>query len=109
MAKTAPKLRRSRVRKHGLAEREARAAQHDAEGGDRERHEQRERDRRVGLGEARPQHDEAEDQPDVVGLPHRADRVVDHLAGPLAALGAAGDQVPEAGAEVGAAEDRRRR
>ena len=29
---------------------------------------------------------EDEDQPDVVGLPHRGDRVVDDLAGPLAAL-----------------------
>ena len=89
----------------GLAEGEARSPQHDAEGRDRERDEQGERDRRVGLGEAGPQDDEAEDQPDVVGLPHRCDRVVDHLAGSLAALGASGDEVPEAGPEVGAAED----
>ena len=58
------------------------------------------------LGEAGPQHDEAEDQPDVVGLPHRPDRVRDDARGPRTALGAAGDEVPEAGAEVGAAEER---
>ena len=69
-----------------------------------ERDEQRQRDRGVGLGEAGPQHDEDEDQPDVVGLPDRSDRVVDDLAGTLAAVGAAGDEVPEPGAEVGAAE-----
>ena len=89
---------------HGLAEREARAAQHDPERGERERHEQGEGDRLVGLGEAGPQHDEAEDQPHVVGLPDRGDGVVDVLAGAFAALGAAGDEVPEPGAEVGAAE-----
>ena len=55
---------------------------------------------------AGPQHDEAEDQPDVVRLPHRADRVVDQRARPFAPLGAAGDEVPEPGAEVGAAEER---
>ena len=55
----------------------------------RQRDEQRQGDRRVGLGEAGPQHDEDEDQPDVVGLPHRGDRVVDDLARSLAALGAA--------------------
>ena len=89
---------------HGLAEGEARAAQHDAEGGEGERDEQGQRDRGVGLGEAGPQHDEDEDQPDVVGLPHRSDGVVDHLPRARPALGAAGDEVPEAGAEVGAAE-----
>ena len=65
----------------GLAEGEARSAQHDPEGGQRQRDEQRQGDRREGLGEPGPQHDEAEDQPDVVGLPHRSDRVVDHLRG----------------------------
>ena len=46
-----------------------------------------------------------EDQPDVVRLPDRADRPVDQLARPAAALAAAGEQAPETGAEVGAAED----
>ena len=89
---------------HRLAEREARPAEHDPERGECERDEQRERDGGVGLGEAGPQHDEDEDQPHVVGLPHRADGVVDQFAGTLAAAGAAGDEVPEPGAEVGAAE-----
>ena len=91
---------------HRLAEREAGSSQHDAEGGEGQRDEQRQGDRGVGLREAGPQHDEHEDQPDVVGLPHRGDRVVDDLAGSFAALGPAGDEVPEAGTEVGAAEDR---
>ena len=89
---------------HRVAEREARAAQHDAERRDGEGHEQREGDRRVGLGEARPEDDEAEDQPHVVGLPHRPDRVVDHPPGAVTALGPAGDEVPEPGPEVRAAE-----
>ena len=38
--------------------------------------------------ERRPEHDEDEDQPDVVGLPDRPDRPVDQLAGPPAALAA---------------------
>ena len=66
---------------HLLAEGEARAAQHDAERGERERDEQRERDRRERLREPGPQHDQAEDEPDVVRLPHRPDRVADDLPG----------------------------
>ena len=89
-----------------LAEREARAAEHDAERGECQRDEQREHDRREGFGERGPQHHEAEDQPDVVGLPHRPDRVVDQRARPLAARRAAGGEVPEPRAEVGAAEQR---
>src|SRR3712207_7452205 len=46
-------------------------------------------------GERRPEDDEDEDQPDVVGLPHRGDRVLDELALAGAAPGAAGEQVPE--------------
>ena len=51
-----------------------------------------------------PQHHEDEDQPHMVGFPHRADRMVDHLTGCLAPFGPAGHEIPEAGAEVGAAE-----
>ena len=91
---------------HGLAEGEARSAQHDPDRGDRQRDEQRQRDRGVRLGEPGPQQHEAEDQPHVVALPDGADRVVDHLARPLAAGRSSGDQIPEPGAEVGAAEDR---
>ena len=65
----------------------------------------RREDRLERRREAGPEHDEHEDQPDVVGLPHGADRPVDQLARPPAALAAAGEQAPEAGAEVGAAED----
>ncbi len=63
---------------HGLAEREARArgarcpSAANVNGTNK-----RQRDRRERLGERGPQHDEREDQPDVVRLPHRADRVVD--------------------------------
>ena len=81
----------------GLAEREARSAQDDAEGGDGERDEKGQGDRRVGFGEARPQHDEDEDQPDVVGLPNRADRVVVEFSGTGSASRSTGDEVPEAG------------
>ena len=48
-----------------------------------------------------------EDQPDVVGLPHRADRVVDdRRAGVRPRSAPPAIEVPEPGAEVGAAEDR---
>ena len=57
-------------------------------------------------GKHGPEHDEDEDQPDVVRLPDRADRVVDELPRSRAALGPAGDEIPEPGAEVGAAEQR---
>ena len=56
------------------------------------------------LREPGPEHHEHEDQPDVVGLPDRADRPVDQLARAPAAVAAAGDQAPEPGAEVRAAE-----
>ncbi len=58
---------------------------------------------------AGPEHDEHEDQPDVVGLPHGPDRPVDELARAPAAVAATGDEAPEAGAEVRAAEDGIRR
>ena len=62
------------------------------------------------VGEGRPGHDEDEDQPDVVGLPDGTDRALDdgpRRRAPL--LRAAGRQVPEAGAEVRAAQDGVRR
>src|SRR5262249_19050993 len=62
-------------------------------------------DRREDLGERGPQDDEAEDQPDVVRFPHRADRVVDECARLRPALRPARDQVPEAGPEVRATEE----
>ena len=106
IANAAPKLRWLDVRVTSLRNAKLEPAEHDAERGERQRHEQRERDRRERLGERGPQHDEAEDEPDVVRLPHRADRVGDHRTRPRAPLGAAGEEVPEPGAEVGAAEER---
>ena len=53
--------------------------------------------------EARPGDDEDEDQPDVVGLPHRRHRVVHQRPWPGPRVPVPGDQVPDAGAEVGAA------
>ena len=64
------------------------------------------RDRCERLGEAGPEHDQREDEPDVVGLPDRPDRMGDDGARTLTALGAAGDEVPEAGAEVRTTEHR---
>ncbi len=89
-----------------LAEREACAAQHDPKRDEGEGNEERERDRREGLGEPGPEHDQREDQPHVVGFPHRADGVVDERPWSLAPVRSAGDEVPEPGAEVRAGEDR---
>ena len=88
-ANAAPKLRWSRVRNTALrnAKLEPRSTMPSA--ASVSGHEQRQRDRRERLRERGPQHHEREDQPDVVRLPHRADRVVDERARPLAALGAA--------------------
>ena len=61
-----------------LAERERRPAGDHAERGERQRHVQRGRHRREPGREPGPQHHQHEDQPDVVGLPHRPDRVLDH-------------------------------
>ena len=55
-------------------------------------------------GNAGPEHHEDEDQPDVVGLPDRADRPVDQVARAPAVDAAAGDEAPEPGSEVRAAE-----
>ena len=57
------------------------------------------------MREGGPQHHEAEDEPDVVGLPDRADGVRGDGPRPRAASRATGDEVPEPGAEVRPAED----
>ena len=106
-ANAAPKLRRSRVRNTALRNAKPAPRSTMPKRGEGERDEQGEGDRGVRRREAGPEHDEAEDQPHVVGFPHRSDRVVDDLAGSFAAVASPGDQVPEPGAEVGAAEDRR--
>ena len=85
-ANAAPKLRWLDVRVTSLRNAKLEPRNTMPSAASDERHEQRERDRRERLGERGPQHDEAEDQPDVVRLPHRADRVADHRARPRAAL-----------------------
>ena len=105
-AKAAPKLRRSRVRKTTLRKAKLDPRNTIPKAAIVERDEQGQRDRREDLRKAGPEHDQAEDQPHVVGLPHWSDRVVDHVAGTFATLSATRHQVPEPGAEVGSAEDR---
>ena len=56
--------------------------------------------RRVGG----PEHGQDEDQPDVVGLPHRPHRAVGVRADPLGARAASREQLPESGSEVGPGE-----
>jgi hypothetical protein len=63
-----------------VQEGEGRAAQDDADKHDRERDVQRGADGREGAGEADEEQHDDEDQPHMVGLPDRADRVVDELA-----------------------------
>ena len=72
---------------------EARATEHDPESREAERDEQGRHDRREGLGKAGPQHHEHEDQPDVIGLPDRADRPGDQGPRTVAALAAAATSV----------------
>ena len=55
--------------------------------------------------EGGPEDDQREDEPDVVGLPHRRDRLIDQIAWRSPAPVAAGQQIPQAAAEVGAAQD----
>src|SRR4029453_18280259 len=89
---------------HGLAEGEGGTPQDHPERHRHQRDVQSRHDRGEGGREPGPEHHQDEDQPDMVGLPHRPDRVLDQ--GPLTspAVGPAGDQVPGAGAEVGPAQ-----
>ena len=75
------------------------AAQHDPDQHQMERPEQRDARLRVGGGEAREQQHDEEDQPDVVGFPHRPYRLGQCVAMGGAPL-AARHQIPDAGAEV---------
>ena len=85
------------------AEGERRAAQHDADQHQRERNVQHDAEPREHRREAGEREHDRQDQPDVVGLPDRPDGVADHLALAVAPR-PAGEQVPHAAAEVGAAE-----
>ena len=89
-----------------LAEREAGTANDDAHAGEDDRDVERSHDRAERLAERGPAHDGGEDEPDVVGFPHRSHCVVDEAAGPLAAARPTGGEIPETGPVVGAAEDR---
>ena len=88
-----------------LAEGEARPAQDDPDRRERERDVEGGHHRGERLGEAGPEEDEDEDQPDVVRLPDRRDRALDPVADRLGVGRAAGEELPEPRTEVGAAED----
>ncbi len=89
-----------------LAEGEAGAAEHDP--GQRQPQRQGEGGHHRGerVGERGPEDDQVEDQPDVVGLPHGGDRLVDQGPRRPAPRGGAGQQIPQAAAEVGPAQHR---
>ena len=88
-----------------LAEGEPGPAQHDP--ADRQPDRQRERDHHRGecVRERGPEDDQVEDEPDVVGFPDRGDRLVDQVRAAPGRGGGAGQQVPQAAAEVGPAQD----
>ena len=73
------------------------------------RDEQSERQRRGERAEegriGRPGHRQDEDEPHVVGLPHRSHRAVGMLADLAAAFAATGEHLPNSGAEIRAGED----
>ena len=102
-AKTPLAARRAAVRAT-RPEGEGRAAQDDPERRERERHEQRRHDRGERGRKRRPEDDEIEDQPGVVRLPDRPDRVGDQCPRSGALARAARHEVPEPGPEIGAAE-----
>src|SRR5262249_20694129 len=92
--------------RYRLAERECRTGRDHPEGGQGQRQVQGGGDGRERGREAGPEHHEYEAQPDVVRLPHRAERVLDQAALSGPAPGTTGEQVAEPGPEVSAAEER---
>ena len=102
---TGPPLRCSRVGARARPQGVGAAAQDDADRRDEERDRERRRDRPEHLRVAGPEHRQHEDQPDVVRLPDRPHRVVGVVADAARRLSSAGDQLPQAGAEVRAAEN----
>ena len=94
IANTPPAARRSRQPAGLRPERERCPAQHDPERRQRERHEQGRHDRGKGRRKRRPEDDEIEDEPGVVGLPDRPDRVGDERSRRGATLRAACRQDP---------------
>ncbi len=79
-------------------------AHDDPDAGDEERDGERRGDRAECGRVGGPDDGEDEDQPDVVGLPDRRHRVMGVVADLVGSLALAGDELPEAGTEVGAPE-----
>src|SRR5256884_8084180 len=79
-------------------------AHDDPDAGDEERDRERRRDRAEGGRVGGPDDGEDEDQPDVVGLPDGRHRMMGLVANLVGLLASARDELPEAGAEGGAAE-----
>src|SRR2546425_8396318 len=86
-------------------ERERGPAQHDADQHERERDVQQRAEPRERRREAGEEQHDREDEPHMIGLPHRADRLGDELALTLPTR-AWRDEVPHTTAEIGAAEHR---
>ena len=78
------------------------AADDDPQRRQDERDRERRRDRAEGGGVGRPHHGEHEDQPHVVGLPHRRHDVMREVADAPPLPGLWGGDLPDGGAEVGA-------
>src|SRR5213593_775280 len=84
-------------------ERERGAAQHDADQHERERDVQQRAEPRERRWEAGKEQHDREDEPHMIGLPHRADRLGDEL--PLTLLaGSQREKVPYAASEIRAAQ-----
>ena len=80
------------------------AAQDDPDAGDEQRDRECRGDRPERARVGGPEDGQHEDQPDVIGLPDRRHRMVGVLADALPVLAAPGEELPEAGTEVGAGE-----
>lgn len=91
--------------RHRLAESETGPPEDHADGHEGQGHVEAPGDGGERLREARPQDHQDEDQPHVVRFPDRADGVLDQPALGGAPLRPSGHQIPEAGAEVGPAEE----
>src|SRR3989441_11966269 len=88
-----------------VAEGEERSPQDEGEQGNGKKRIEAGKDRLKQQREPRPAHHDCQDQPYIVGFPHRRHGVVDELASPVRPGAAAGEKVPDAGAIVDAAGD----
>ena len=87
------------------AEGERRAAEHDADEEQRDRDVERDRDRRKRCGKRGKKENDAEDQPDVVRLPDRAEGLLDERRAARRLHGQRREEIPDAAAEVGAGDE----